>query len=114
MHRLLCVQPFQKHSDRKENGVLLEAGAIAWLGRCPRCGPMFHDHAAKEFAMQSTRHQDSATKALGAFKKTKFLLSEAILDDNLEMQTTEPPNNTINIADPRNDAWEKCRPPHFT
>lgn len=74
MHRLLCVQSFQKHSNMKENGVLLEAGAIAWLGRCPRCGPVFHDHAAKEFTMQSTQQWDCASKALGAFLKKKKVL----------------------------------------
>lgn len=97
----------------KENGVLLEAGAIAWLGRCPRCGPTFHDHAAKEFAMQSTQQWDYASKALGAFKKKRFLSSESVPDDNLEIQT-DPQNNTINVADSRNDALEKCRPPNFT
>lgn len=46
--------------------------------------------------------------------KKKFLSSESVPDDNLEMQTTDPQNNTINVADPRNDALEKCRPPNFT
>lgn len=86
MHRLLCAEPFQKRSNMKENGVLLEAGATAWLGRCPRCAPMFQDHAAKEFAMQSTQQQDHAPKALGAQKKKKkFVSSESIPGNKLEI-----------------------------
>lgn len=70
-HGLLCGRASQKRCDTKGNRVLLEAGATAGLGRCPRRGPAFCDHAAKEFAMQCTQQQDYASKVLGAFRKKK-------------------------------------------